>query len=678
VHRLTGPLAATAALLLVTTGAVSTSHAATKPVTLHVGSLTLHKCRIEERTVAAYCGSIQVPLNYNSRRDGTITVGFGWLPATAATAATAAFAPAPTLVAEEGGPGYPASGSAGDYQVILGKAYLRTHNMLVVDERGTGLSSLIDCQPLQTSAATRGTPALRHAVRACGRSLNHTFRRTGGGHFVHASDLFTTANSTRDMARVLNALGLETVDLYGDSYGTYFAQSFMSHFPQRLHAVALDSAYEARGLDPWYRTTVQTARHAFVRACARSAACAHATSPRHAWRRIARLARSLRRHPIAGRAPGLDNKLGPVRVDIHALVNIVNDAGYDYDPNRQLDAAARAYLTHGDRRPLLRLYAQDKGYDYGGADTPATYFSNGQYFAISCSDYPQLFDMRDPSKQRRREFRANVRRYPAHAFAPFTVKEWTNVDPFIEPYHICTSWPRRVHRADPPVVPHTPLDATHVPVLILNGDLDSLTPAAGGAHIHRQIGGVDSRHIIAVNTVHLVAVDNPHHCGESIIRAYLTDPSTLQTLDASCATRIPAVRTLGAFPQTFAEVTPVRGGVPKQVRRLAAVALAAAGDAVHRFAYVNGNRDRGLRGGRIRYHRTKDHFFEVAHLVDVRWTRDTTVNGHVSWHSSQHAAGQLSVHRSGHRPVKLGVIWKGRRAIFFRHDHVTSMRAPAP
>jgi pimeloyl-ACP methyl ester carboxylesterase len=595
-----------------------------------------------------------------------------------ATAETAGFAPAPTLVAEEGGPGYPATGSAGDYQIMLGKEYLSTHNMLVVDERGTGLSTLIDCRPLQTSAATRGTPALRHAVRKCGRSLDHTFPRSGGG-FVHASDLFTTANSTRDMARVLNLLGLDKVDFYGDSYGTYFAQSFMSHFPQRLRSVVLDSAYEARDLDPWYVTTVQTARRAFVRACARSAACAHATDPGKAWHRIGRLARSLRAHPVRGKAPGLDNHLQHVKVDLHALVNIVNDAGYDYDPNRQLDAAARAYLRHGDAAPLLRLYAQDKGYDYGGPGLSPSYFSNGQYFAISCSDYPQLFNMRDPSKQRKRQFAANVRGYPAHAFAPFTVKEWVNVDPFIEPYHICTSWPHRIHRADPPVVPHTPLDASHVPVLILNGDLDSLTPAAGGEHIHRQIGNADSRHVIAANTVHLVAVDNPHpRCGASMVRTFLSDPSTLKTLDASCASDIPAVRTVGVFPRTVAKAQPVHGRASMRVRRLAAVALAAAGDAVHRYGYINGNHDRGLRGGKINYHRTSDHVFEVAHLVKVRWTEDATVTGHVSWGNSlTHAGGTITVHQTGHKPVTIYLVWQGRQAHLGR-TKLAKLSAPAP
>lgn len=613
-----------------------------------------------------------MPLNYNQpAKDGSITVGFAWLPA---TAETANFAIAPTLVAEEGGPGYPATGSAGDYQAMLGKAYLSTHNMLVVDERGTGLSTLIDCKPLQSTAAVTTTRVLLHAIRSCGRSLDHEFPKAGGG-YVHASDLFNTANSTRDMARVLNLLKLDKVDLYGDSYGTYFSQSFMSHFPQRLRAVVLDSAYEARDLDPWYHTTLTTARRAFQTVCDRSPAC-HAAAPGGAWHRIGTLARLLRAHPFTGMAPGVDGKLVTVRINVTSLVNLVNDAGFDYDPYRQLDAAVRAYLHHRDGVPLLRLYAQDEGYDYTGSATSPGYYSNGQYYAVSCADYPQLFNMRASSQQRRREFAAHVRNYPAHAFAPFTVKEWVRVNPFTEPYHACTAWPRRIHRADPPVVPRVSMDASHVPVLILNGEIDSLTPAAGGEHIHRQIGS-DSRHIVTANTVHLVAVDNPRPCGEHLVRRYLSDPSSLDTLNASCASKVRAVHTIGTFPRTVSQAQPVHGPGPRSKRQLAAVALAASGDAAVRYGYVSGNRDRGLRGGTIHY-RGAGHGSHVAHLAKVRWTTDSMTTGHVTFGPNGWTGhGMLRVARTGAQTLDCRVRWSGSHASVRCRGHA-SWQAPAP
>jgi pimeloyl-ACP methyl ester carboxylesterase len=60
---------------------------------------------------------------------------------------------------------------------------------------------------------------------------------------VHAPDLFATAYAVRDLAAVIRALRLGRVDLYGDSYGTFFVQSLISRHQDLLHSVVLDSAY---------------------------------------------------------------------------------------------------------------------------------------------------------------------------------------------------------------------------------------------------------------------------------------------------------------------------------------------------------------------------------------------------------------------------------------------------
>lgn len=635
---------------------------------LKVGAITVHRCHLNVAPRKAYCGSMQVPLNYHSTKDGTITVGFGWLPA-----AHPGHPPVRTIVAEEGGPGYPSTGTAPDYVAMLGARLLDANNLLLVDERGTGRSTPIDCTAMEAIHIVTTSPAFLRTVRKCGDSLNHRFPRAGGG-FVHASDLFSTANAARDMARVIVTLGVGPVDLYGDSYGTYFSQSFLSRFPKLLRSVTLDSAYEARDLSPWYRTTVTTARRAFDIACRRSAAC-HAAAPGKSWSRITALAQSLRAHPFSGDAPGVDAAPVHVRMTITSLVNIVNDAGYDFDPYRQLDAAARAYLEHGDRTPLLRLYAQDIGYDYSDYNAAATYYSDGQYFAVGCTDYPQLFNMRSSSKQRQAQFAAAVRHYPAHAFAPFTVREWVSMNPFTETYHACTAWPRSVHRAEPPVLRNHPMDATHVPVLILNGRLDSLTPAAGGAHIHRQIGSA-SRHIVTANEVHLVGLDSPYPCGEDLIRRFMTTPSRLHSLNAACAKKVPAIPSVGTFPRTVSAADPAHGGGSRTLRQLAAVALEAAGDAAIRYNYVDGNRDIGLRGGKIRYHAATGALF-TAVLAKVRWTADSSVSGDVTFTPNALAAtGVVTIVGPTGTRVRCRISWKHGKARISAAGH--KLRAPAP
>ena len=646
-----GALLTAGTLVAVGLSAAALGRPAAPARTLTVGTRHLTRCHLGVGR-PTWCGSLRVPLDYTDPMAPTIRVGFGWVPSGRPSVGT--------QVAMEGGPGYPSTGTAGDYAAMYG-GLLRDHDLLLVDARGTGRSTPLDCRRLQRLPSP--SPRFQSAVTSCGRQLNHTWRRSNG-HWVHASDLFTTANSARDLARVLTALRLGKVDLYGDSYGTFFAQSFLARYPGRLRSVVLDSAYEARALDPWYRTTPQAARRAFDTVCRRAVGCA----PGSSWRRIGALARRLRGHPVSGRVPGTDAHRQRYTVDVTALVNIVNDAGYDTDPYRQLDAAARAYLRHRDPTPLLRLYAQDVGYDYSDyVRTPASYYSDGLYYAIACTDYPQLFDMHRRVAVRRHQLAARVARFPSRVFRPFTTREWTHVLGYTEAYRACVTWPRPRHRPDPPVPPG-PMDRHHVPVLVLNGSLDSLTPAAGGAHVARQLG--PSAHAyVAANNVHLVALTHAGACGSRVLRRFVRAPRG--PLRHGCLRSIPPIRAVPRFPDSLAQTRPASGSASLFTRRLASIAVAAAGDALIRFDYVDGYADAGLRGGRIRYDHAGD-----ARLVRVRWTRDTVVSGRISV-TGTGGRGTLTV--AGPRAAKRRVVVRwGTGRFATARVHGVRLRVPAP
>jgi pimeloyl-ACP methyl ester carboxylesterase len=171
---------------------------------LTVGRLRLDPC---EDVDGAWCGSLPVPFDRADPAAGTIGITFEWYPAPQA--------PAGTIVAVEGGPGYPSTGSR-DYYLELFAPVQRNHNLLLVDNRGTGSSALVNCRPLQRWHLALGEEEFDRRVAACGEQLD-TARRLGGGGFVHGSDLYGTANAARDMADVLTALETGPVDMYGDS-----------------------------------------------------------------------------------------------------------------------------------------------------------------------------------------------------------------------------------------------------------------------------------------------------------------------------------------------------------------------------------------------------------------------------------------------------------------------------
>ena len=113
--------------LMAANAAAATGSAAASTTPSQVGSVPVHACHLVDAPV--WCGSVRVPLDRSDPTAGTIGVGFGWVPA--AGVATG------TVVAMEGGPGYPSTGSAVDFLDMLGPLH-QSRNLLVVDARGTG------------------------------------------------------------------------------------------------------------------------------------------------------------------------------------------------------------------------------------------------------------------------------------------------------------------------------------------------------------------------------------------------------------------------------------------------------------------------------------------------------------------------------------------------------------
>src|SRR4051812_7945675 len=566
--RVRALIASAFALALLASGA---ARADAKP-TLRVGHATLHRCG---GGLSGYCGSIRRALDPAKPRGARIKIGYRWLPASGRDAKE------PAIVAVEGGPGYPSIGSTFEYEGTF-DPLLRTRNMLLVDNRGTGRSGLIDCKPLQTFTGVTSAEPFPSLVADCARRIQRRYPKTPG-----AGDLFATAYATADLSAVMKHLRLGRVDLYGDSYGTWFAQSFMSRYGGQLNSVILDSAYPVRDLDPWYASSGPAARSAMDAACARDLACS-AIAPGSASGRLAQLVARVREQPIAGTTRDADGTRKQQMVDVRALVDLMQDAGSDPVVYRELDASVRAALA-GDDVPLLRLTAQSQTWSHGTSS--AAYFSDGLFFAVSCPDYPQLFDMRSSPAERRSQFGAAAATAP-DAFAPFTPSEWLTLSAYSESYQSCIEWPKPVHRAPPVPSQPRPLPAS-VPILVTGGDLDSLTPLSDSLAFGPALGE-NVRVIPLPNTVHVTSEGDDYlfagaGCARHVIREFVRAPRRLQSLDARCAAAIPPLHTPGSYPRSMADVpaaTVLSGPDPgEDARRAVTVAANALADTSFRWYY---------------------------------------------------------------------------------------------
>jgi pimeloyl-ACP methyl ester carboxylesterase len=615
---------------------------------LTVGRLRLDPC---EDLDGAWCGNLRVPYDRADPAAGTVPINFEWYPAEQA--------PVGTIVAMEGGPGYPSTGSR-DYYIELFGGLQRTRNLLLVDNRGTGTSGLINCRPLQRWHLAFGDEEYDRRLAACGDQLN-TARALPSGGFVHGTDLYGTANAARDLADVLGALQTGPVDLYGDSYGSYFGQTFAARYPRLLRSLILDATWPVLGTDPFYISTIETARIAFDLTCRRSVACALA-APGSSMARIGALAERLRRAPVVGRTREPGSAPSTWRVDVGVLIALVNNAGSDTGVYRELDAAARAVLEHRDGAPLLRLAAKSLYTDDGG---PVREWSAGQYGAVSCTDYPQAFDMRALPGVRRAQYEGAAGTLSDDVFAPFTVEEWTT-SPVAE-FDDCVNWPSPV-RSDPPITGRPPLVPPTLPVLVLSGGLDTLTTWTGGAIVAEQLGP-SARWVKVENTIHVTALADPYGCASGLVGQFVRQPERLHSMDVSCASRIPEVRVVGDYPRRLSGATPATPRKGNQAGsaglRLAAVGAAAVGDAIAQWWYLPGSRGHGLRGG---WFTVEGDTSVRLDLHKIRFVADTVVDGRATWNTS---TGKVSANVKVKGPGGITTTLRMRWDDLARHPRAT-------
>lgn len=602
--------------------------AAAQAQTITVGQLTLTLCNTE---YTGYCGAITRPIDPSGVTPGNITVGFEYYPRTNVAAPRLG-----TILPQEGGPGYSSTGTR-DYYLAIFDALRDRRDVLIVDKRGTGLSSPIDCPALQT-----GSVALI-AVAACAKQLGNT------------AWFYGTDFAAQDIVAVLDALGIPDVDYYGDSYGTFVGQVLAGLYPGRLRSIILDSAYPVRPPDPWFATDWAAAWSGIDISCDRSPSCSSLGGA--ATSRMQQIINIVRAHPIKGHAPDGNGDLQPAVINTASLIYLIDYAGFGPPVYRDLDAAARAWLDSNDALPLLRLVAEA---DTAGVDLPAD-FSYGLYDAVTCTDYPMLYDMTQPRAARNQQYAAalqDARLNRPDLFAPFTVDEGIDSQVYITPLDSCLPWPAPPKDLAPgaPGAPLPPgVNFPAVPTLVLSGDLDSITSVIDANEAAAQFP--DAVHVVVPNLGHVVTDGDEIGCTLGIVHRFVNNLSPGNT---SCVQKVRPVRTVPRFAATAGELAPLnalRGDKTSDAqRRVAAAGLETVGDVIARYYVTFNYVDAGLRGGKFTY-AASDTGYDFT-LRGLKWTDDVAVSGTVSWDQvSNIISAQVTLKSGGTQVGNLKIRW---------------------
>jgi pimeloyl-ACP methyl ester carboxylesterase len=375
-----------------------------------------------------------------------------------------------------GGPGDAASETAADLPAIL-SALRPRHDLVFVDQRGTGRSHPLPC-------SSRGEPSPEEA-RTCRKALES------------GADLrrYTTWDAVEDLEAVRQALGSAVVDLVGASYGTQVAQAYLRRYPDRVRAAvligALPPAPESLLFDS---QDAQRALHLLLQDCAAEPACATAFPRLGA--ETEEVLRRLHEKPVR---VTVDDPQGggpqEVVLDGRTFASTLRTRLYSAEAQSRVPLALhQAY--EGDYRSMARVTVIIARLQHRSA-------SLGMFLSVFCAETAPFIDP------------AAVERLAAGTFfgAERTLA-WLRA---------CREWPR----GDVPADFAAPV-RSDVPVLILSGRLDPVTPPYWGEQVAASLP--KSRQVVFTASSHFP--DGP--CASGLAARFLEQASAAG-LDSRCA-----------------------------------------------------------------------------------------------------------------------------------------------
>ena len=224
-------------------------------------ALQLDECRINAGPafpgIKARCATLAVPENRDDPDSPTIELSIAIVPALDLKPEPDPFVPL------AGGPG----GSAIEFYASYRQAFehVRRHrDILLVDQRGTGASSRMDCDVDDDFIeGDYSNEQVLEATRECLDALPHDPR------------YFTTSVAVRDLDAVREALGYERLNLYGVSYGSRVAQHYAKRYPDAVRSIVLDGVVPPQlTLGPGIAIEAQAALDNIFARCAADDACA--------------------------------------------------------------------------------------------------------------------------------------------------------------------------------------------------------------------------------------------------------------------------------------------------------------------------------------------------------------------------------------------------------------------
>ena len=448
--------------------------------------VVLSDCQPQGIKGPAKCGTLEVYEN-RAKKGRMISLNILVLPATGDKREPDPF------VYFAGGPGGAATEDAPGFADVFKQ--IREHrDLLFVDQRGTGKSHPLDCSLFNPNdlQSYLGYFFPLEDIRKCRPELEAQADLT----------LYTTDIAIDDMDEVRAALGYERLNLFGGSYGTRAALTYLKRYPKRVRTATLQGVSPANSYMPSdFPLGNERALQGILAECAADEAC-NAAFPNLKDETKSLLAQLIK---------------GPVEVEVQkqgsserVRVKLSRDPAAEairymlYSPV----AASRVPLTihlaaQGNFIPLTEAAIRYRKFLVATG-------SNGMYLSVTCAEDLPWIKPGEGEQMAANTFLGDYR--------------------LRQQREACALWPRATIAKDygDPV-------RSDVPVLILTGELDPVTPPSNGDAVAKTLK----------NSLHIVVPHGAHGLGglENIdcilrITAEFVERGTTNGIDTACVKTI--------------------------------------------------------------------------------------------------------------------------------------------
>lgn len=246
------------------------------------------------------------------------------------------------------------------------------HDVVMVDERGTGEGHRLDCKSSRSDDDLEGYfngPFDPAVARACREELQKT----------HDLSQYTTPNFVDDLDEVRAALGYDKININAGSFGTNAAQIYMHRHPEHARAAYLTSLVTMSDRVPLYHARgAQAGLDQLFKDCEQDTAC-HSAYPRLRedfatvlLRVRTKPATAVVKHPVTGAAT-------EIHLTERGFADAVRVMMYRDNTAREVPFLVEQSLA-GNFSPFAEVGLRANRGVYGGGRL-------GLYYCITCSEF---------------------------------------------------------------------------------------------------------------------------------------------------------------------------------------------------------------------------------------------------------------------------------------------------